>query len=67
MVATLVPYQPGEMLPDLAEPIGSGDTLLANANAHARLWRQLLAFLVYPDGHAGLITAPSTPPPLTVR
>ena len=64
-VNTLVPYQPGETLPYLAEPIGAGDTPLANANAHARLWPQLLAFLTHPEGHTGVITAPSTPPPLT--
>jgi dienelactone hydrolase len=67
LVDTLVPYQPGEILPDLAEPIGSGHTLLANANAHARLWPQLLGFLAHPAGHTGVVTAPSTPPPLTVR
>jgi pimeloyl-ACP methyl ester carboxylesterase len=66
-VNELVPYQPGEILPSLAKPIGSGNTLLANANAHARLWPQLLGFLAHPKGQTGVITAPSTPPPLTAR
>jgi dienelactone hydrolase len=63
----LVPYQPGEIVAELAKPIGSGDTLLADANAHARLWPQLLGFLAHPEGHTGVITAPSTPPPLPAR
>ncbi len=67
LVDTLVPYQPGEILPDLAEPTGAGDTPLANANAHARLWPQLLAFLAHRERQTGVITAPSTPPPLTAR
>jgi dienelactone hydrolase len=67
LVDTLVPYRPGEILPDLAEPIGSGDTLLADANAHARLWPQLLGFLAHPAGQTGVVTAPSTAPPLTPR
>ena len=66
-VNLLVPYQPGEIVADLARPIGQGNTLLANANAHARLWAQLLGFLAHPEGHTGVITAPSTPPPLTPR
>ncbi len=68
-VNELVPYQPGEILPSLAKPIGSGKTLLANANAnaHARLWPQLLGFLAHPTGQTGVITAPSTPPPFTPR
>lgn len=66
LVDTLVPYRPGEILPDLAEPIGSGDTLLANANAHARLWPQLLSFLAHPHGN-GVFTVPATPPRLTTR
>jgi|HubBroStandDraft_6_1064221.scaffolds.fasta_scaffold03202_10 dienelactone hydrolase len=66
-VNLLVPYQPGEILSDLARPTGQGNTLLANANAHARLWAQLLGFLAHPEGHTGVITAPSTPPPLTPR
>ena len=66
-VDLLVPYQPGEIVADLAKPIGSGDTLLADANAHARLWPQLLGFLAHPARQTGVITAPSTPPPLTPR
>ena len=66
-VNLLVPYQPGEILSDLARPTGQGDTLLANANAHARLWPQLLSFLADPTGHTGVVTAPSTAPPLTAR
>ena len=63
----LVPYEPGGVSLELAEPINSGDTPLANANAHARLWPQLLAFLAHPESHTGVINAPSTPPPLTAR
>jgi bile acid acyltransferase/acyl-CoA thioester hydrolase-like protein len=63
----LVPYQPAEIVAELAKPIGSGDTLLADANAHARLWPQLLAFLAHPAGHTGVVTAPSTAPRLTLR
>ncbi len=66
-VNLLVPYQPGEILPDLTRPTGQGKTLLANANAHARLWPQLLRFLAHPVGPTGVITPPSTPPPLTAR
>jgi dienelactone hydrolase len=42
-VNLLVPYQPGEILPNLADPIGSGKTLLASANAHARHGRNCSA------------------------
>ncbi|HEY2651139.1 MAG TPA: hypothetical protein VGI50_04400 [Solirubrobacteraceae bacterium] len=66
-VNLLVPHQPGEILPDLADPIGSGNTLLASANAHARLWPQLLGFLAHPAGQTGVVTALSTAPPLTPR
>ena len=66
-VNLLVPYEPGLVALELAEPIGSGDTLLADANAHARLWPRLLAFLARPAGQTGVVTAPSTPPPLTGR
>ena len=66
-VNLLVPYQPGEIVADLAKPIGSGDTLLADANAHARLWPQLLGFLAHRAGQTGVVTAPSTAPPLTPR
>jgi dienelactone hydrolase len=65
-VNLLVPYQPGEIVADLAKPIGSGDTLLADANAHARLWPQLLGFLAHPARQTGVVAAPSTAPPLTV-
>jgi dienelactone hydrolase len=61
----LVPYEPGLVSLELAKPINSGDTLLANANAHARLWPRLLAFLAHPAGQTGVVTAPSTAPPLT--
>lgn len=64
-VNLLVPYQPGEIVADLAKPIGSGDTLLADANAHARLWPQLLGFLAHPARQTGVVAAPSTAPPLT--
>ena len=60
----LVPYQPGEILADLAAPIGQGNTLLANANARARLWPQLLAFLAHPHA-SGVFTKPATAPRLT--
>jgi dienelactone hydrolase len=66
-VDLLVPYEPGLVSLELAEPINSGDTLLADANAHARLWPRLLAFLAHPAGQTGVVTAPSTPPPLTAR
>jgi dienelactone hydrolase len=61
----LVPYEPGIVPLELAKPINSGDTLLADANAHARLWPRLLAFLAHPAGQTGVVTAPSTAPPLT--
>ncbi|MBV9362999.1 MAG: acyl-CoA thioesterase/BAAT N-terminal domain-containing protein [Solirubrobacterales bacterium] len=64
-VNTLVPYQPGEGFADLTEPLAEGNTLFANADAHARLWPRLLSFLAHPAGQAGVITAPSTAPPLT--
>jgi dienelactone hydrolase len=61
----LVPYEPGIVSLERAKPIDSGDTLLADANAHARLWPRLLAFLAHPAGRTGVVTAPSTAPPLT--
>ena len=62
-VNLLVPYQPGEILSDLATPIGQGNTVLANANAHARLWPQLLSFLAHPRA-TGVFTEPTTAPRL---
>ena len=64
-VNLLVPYQPGEVLPDLAEPSGAGSTLLADANVHARLWPQLLTFLAHPHA-TGVFTEPATAPRLTI-
>ena len=66
-VNTLVPYQPGEGYADLTEPLAEGNTLFANADAHARLWPRLLSFLAHPAGQTGVITAPSTPPQLMSR
>ncbi|MBV9365718.1 MAG: hypothetical protein JOY89_15895 [Solirubrobacterales bacterium] len=60
-----MPYEPGDAFADLTDPLGQGNTLSANANADARLWPRLLSFLAHPAGQKGVITAPSTPPPLT--
>jgi dienelactone hydrolase len=63
-VNTLVPYDPGDGFADLDEPLAEGDTLFANADAHARLWPRLLSFLAHPAGQSGIFTMPATPPPL---
>ena len=63
-VNTLVPYEPGDGFADLIEPLAEGNTLFANANAHARLWPRLLSFLAHPAGQDGVVTAPSTAPSL---
>ncbi|MBV9335430.1 MAG: hypothetical protein JO243_05990 [Solirubrobacterales bacterium] len=66
-VNTLVPYQPGEGFADLTEPLAEGNTLFANADAHARLWPRLLSFLAHPAGQRSVVTEPSSAPPLTSR
>ncbi|MBV9681273.1 MAG: hypothetical protein JO046_05745, partial [Solirubrobacterales bacterium] len=47
-VNMLVPYEPGEGFADLTDPLGQGNTLAANADAHARLWPHLLSFFAHP-------------------
>lgn len=66
-VNTLVPFEPGDGFADLTEPLAEGNTLFANADAHARLWPRLLSFLAHPAGQTGVITSPSSAPPLTFR
>ena len=62
---TLVPYQP--VASASLQQVGgttAGATPLANADADARLWPELLAFLASSGGRSGTFTAPATPPPL---
>ena len=62
LVNSLIPYEPGP--PSSANADGRGDTPLANTDADARLWPEVLSFLANPAGHTGTITAPATPPAL---
>ena len=57
-VDTLVPYEP------VSAETAPGDTPLANTDARARLWPDVLGFLANPSGRTGTFTAPATPPPL---
>jgi prophage maintenance system killer protein len=60
---TLVPYAP---VAHAAENYTSqGDTPLANDEADARLWPEILSFLADPSAHTGEFTAAATPPPLS--
>jgi BAAT / Acyl-CoA thioester hydrolase C terminal len=63
-VDLLVPCQPDEVLAELATPTGEGNALLANANAHARLWPHVLAFLAHSAMSTGVFSRPATAPPL---
>jgi len=47
-----------------ASLLGPGDTPLANTDADARLWPDVLSFLADPAGRTGTFTAPATPPAL---
>jgi dienelactone hydrolase len=63
----LTPYEPiSSGFADLDGNSG-GDSPLANTDATARLWPQLLDFLADPEGRTGTFTAPATPPPLNTR
>lgn len=61
LVGTLIPYEP---ISSAAASRGPGDTPLANTDADARLWPEVLSFLANPAGSTGTFTAPATPPPL---
>lgn len=61
LVGGLIPYEP---ISSATASRGPGDTPLANADADARLWPDVLSFLAHPSGHTGTFTAPATPPPL---
>jgi len=63
----LIPYQPQSVAVEAAEPDATGDTPLADTNADARLWPEVLSFLADPAGHTGTFTAPAIPPPLGAR
>ena len=64
---SLTPYEPiSAGFADLNATSG-GDSPLANTDAMARLWPQLLDFLADPAGQTGTFTAPATPPPLNTR
>jgi dienelactone hydrolase len=60
LVDSLIPYEPTSSEP----PAVTGDSPLANADADARLWPDILRFLANPSGRTGTFTAPATPPPL---
>ena len=61
----LFPYEPvsSEFAASLFEY--QGDTALANDDADARLWPELLGFLADPSAHTGMFTVDATPPPLS--
>ena len=61
------PRRPGDRNRRFAElnANSGGDSPLANTDAMARSWPQLLDFLADPEGHTGTFTAPATPPALT--
>jgi dienelactone hydrolase len=61
LVGSLIPYEPTSYA---TANLGPGDTPLANTDADARLWPDVLSFLADPARHSGTFTAPATPPPL---
>jgi hypothetical protein len=65
LVGSLIPYEPTSY--GYANLSGRGDTPLANTDADARLWPDVLSFLADPAGRTGTFTAPATPPPLNSR
>jgi hypothetical protein len=64
LVGTLIPYEPTS---SATASRGPGDTTLANTDADARLWPDVLSFLANPAGRTGTFTAPATPPPLNAH
>jgi dienelactone hydrolase len=66
-VGSLVPYEPFSSSYAALNAESKGDAPLANTDAAARLWPQLLDFLADPAGRRGTFTAPATPPPLGTR
>jgi dienelactone hydrolase len=54
----LIAYEPQSNV--LADPEGSGETLLANAIAKADLWPNLLRFLANPAAQSGTFTIPAS-------
>jgi dienelactone hydrolase len=58
LVDSLIPYEPTSF----DTPAVNGDSPLANADADARLWPDILRFLADPSGRTGTFTAPATPP-----
>lgn len=63
LLNTLVPYAPVAYAAE--SYTGQGDTPLANDEADARLWPEILSFLADPSAHTGEFTAAATPPPLS--
>jgi dienelactone hydrolase len=61
-VGGLIPYEPTSY--GYTNLNGLGDTLLANTDADARLWPEVLSFLADPAGRTGTFAAPATPPAL---
>jgi dienelactone hydrolase len=59
LVGSLIPYEP--ISHGYANLLGPGDTPLANTDADARLWPDVLSFLADPAGRTGTFTAPATP------
>jgi dienelactone hydrolase len=57
-VNELIAYEPQSNV--LADPEGSGETLLANAIARANLWPNLLRFLANPAAQSGTFTIPAS-------
>ncbi len=58
----LTPYEPGEPSPNAL-----GDTPLADTDADARLWPEILSFLADGTGQSGIFTALATPLPPNSR
>jgi dienelactone hydrolase len=62
---SLFPYQPVSSGLAASDAAGQGDTALANDDADARLWPELLGFLADPSAQTGVFTVDATPPPLS--
>jgi dienelactone hydrolase len=60
LIGSLIPYEPLSYGYDSL--LGSGSTPLANTDADARLWPEVLSFLADPARRTGTFTAPATPP-----
>ena len=67
LVDTLVAYRPGAILPTSPSPSAQATRFSPTPTRTHAYGRNCSPSLAHPEGHTGVITAPSTPPPLTVR